>query len=594
MAWFTNIKKRSVQVKILLVGVLLGTSFASHACGIHDQLCVFHGVGIPRTSYDVSNPTTSLVIYARGENGSSGAAKTDFDNHVLLPTTTSNSTWMGTTSTQPTGPYVDFTTSYGAANPPKVWSDPSTLPAHVYPSQYQVIFNQNTAQAVHTGDFNGGENGQTPSQYATGCLGRGTNPDCEEVVVTGNVPNGTYSQKIQFFNFYGDPNPKVDLYVGAYATGHGVLISPNHLPSDQNTTLEQTKIFNEAIKNGTSSVGDYIQLQGNQAVSKQFDYQFYNRGFDAHAVGVTLYDQNIRKNLGWGDSYWVKKDNGVQEKIQQHQFRVDKKTTLVGGYGGSTVSVQKGANRVDGQRVLDTIVPLPPVVAPASFTLVAGNAASSCKNYIECYQGTTQSIMPNGNQGLSYGNGMFWNPSANISIAPITTGYYFHSTPWADGAEQLQQALGDKAVEQLSQYQLDKGSGNYVGAALHGVSGFGIATVEAIHKVFTPTTWETTALTFAPVVSKFIKPAASLVPSGFGSTGRMTALTLEEQIAIKAAISNPNVGVVIMKNLKDPRWLGWDKMQITETLSDGQKIVIHYAAKFENGVIVAIDDFKFK
>lgn len=45
-----------------------------------------------------------------------------------------------------------------------------------------------------------------------------------------------------------------------------------------------------------------------------------------------------------------------------------------------------------------------------------------------------------------------------------------------------------------------------------------------------------------------------------------------------------------MPPLTDPRWLGWRKM--TNTNAHG--VEIHYVAKFENGVIVAVDDFKFK
>jgi hypothetical protein len=35
-------------------------------------------------------------------------------------------------------------------------------------------------------------------------------------------------------------------------------------------------------------------------------------------------------------------------------------------------------------------------------------------------------------------------------------------------------------------------------------------------------------------------------------------------------------------------------MQYAKTLSSGEKIVIHFVAKIENGVITAMDDFKFK
>ncbi|SUJ25591.1 Uncharacterised protein [Sphingobacterium spiritivorum] len=85
-----------------------------------------------------------------------------------------------------------------------------------------------------------------------------------------------------------------------------------------------------------------------------------------------------------------------------------------------------------------------------------------------------------------------------------------------------------------------------------------------------------------------------LKPLGLGSTGRTTAANLMEQMVMKDAMANPQLGTPIIEGLKDSRWLGWTKMQYSVTSQNGQKAVVHYVAKWENGVIKAVDDFKFK
>lgn len=49
-----------------------------------------------------------------------------------------------------------------------------------------------------------------------------------------------------------------------------------------------------------------------------------------------------------------------------------------------------------------------------------------------------------------------------------------------------------------------------------------------------------------------------------------------------------------MTGLSDARLAGFSKMQYVKKLSDGTKVVIHYVAKIENGVVTAVKDFKFK
>ncbi len=82
---------------------------------------------------------------------------------------------------------------------------------------------------------------------------------------------------------------------------------------------------------------------------------------------------------------------------------------------------------------------------------------------------------------------------------------------------------------------------------------------------------------------------------GKGSTGRVVANTLEEQLAMKEVMSNPLANAFeVPITMTDTRWLGtegWVKMQRVVTLSDGTKINIHYVYNKMTG---AFDDFKFK
>ncbi|HEM5121028.1 TPA: hypothetical protein U1255_000928 [Streptococcus suis] len=82
---------------------------------------------------------------------------------------------------------------------------------------------------------------------------------------------------------------------------------------------------------------------------------------------------------------------------------------------------------------------------------------------------------------------------------------------------------------------------------------------------------------------------------GKGSTGRVIANTLEEQLAMKEVMSNPLANAFeVPITMTDTRWLGtegWVKMQRVVTLSDGTKINIHYVYNKMTG---AFDDFKFK
>jgi hypothetical protein len=95
-------------------------------------------------------------------------------------------------------------------------------------------------------------------------------------------------------------------------------------------------------------------------------------------------------------------------------------------------------------------------------------------------------------------------------------------------------------------------------------------------------------------VTSATKEGTSLIPLGLGSTGRVTATNLSEELAMKEIMSNPNLGQVVMTGMKDSRWLGWSKMQYVHYGQDGTKTTIHYVGKWVNGVLKAVDDFKFK
>lgn len=85
-----------------------------------------------------------------------------------------------------------------------------------------------------------------------------------------------------------------------------------------------------------------------------------------------------------------------------------------------------------------------------------------------------------------------------------------------------------------------------------------------------------------------------LKPLGLGSTGRTTAANLVEQMAMEDVMANPHLGKVVMTGMKDSRWPGWSKMQYSVETQKGVKAVVHYVGKWENGVLKAVDDFKFK
>lgn len=318
---------------------------ASHAaCSVHDQGCIYHGFQSDvHTDYPITTDTTA-VFYTIGTTPTTGTpSKVDFDNKVWLPSMTGDK--MFGTYTTPTGPYIINSTPYGASHPPADTFTAGDANLLVYPSQYKITFNQNTAVANHTGDFNGGENGNIPN--ATGCPNMPGAANCEAVVISGNVPSGFYTQQARVFNSQGNPNPSVDVQMGVYTTGNAVLVVPSHT-----TVTNKTATYTEDAARYT--------LNGTGATTPATVYEIYNRGFNSTAYGVASFDQSFRRNLGWSAPYWVvSHDSGYQYKMRNHLARIDTMTTAVGPSGGYSTAIQKGKVRVDGKDVLAVMVPQP-------------------------------------------------------------------------------------------------------------------------------------------------------------------------------------------------------------------------------------------
>lgn len=322
-------KPHLMIIMLLSLWTMLVTP-AQATCPISDHLCTYHALGRTQTSYNVDNDKTRLVIYGKALTTSHGDRRTDFDNHVLLPTETKYFDKSGNVVTEDTGPYINSRTSYAKRHDSDVgeWETPTTKGAHVYSSQYEVIFNKSTAKAIHSGDLNGGERGRTP--YQSGCPDYENKANCEAVIITGNVPTGTYSQKIQMFNHYKKKNPKVNLELGAWATGQGTLVTPTH------------KGDNRFIFSNTQY--NYTDLEGSKAQTQQFDYTFYNRGFNPHVMGTTSWDHNQRYHrVGVSGSF--KNYNNRTGNIDIQQRIYSKKltdTTTVDPFGQSTIQTKVG------------------------------------------------------------------------------------------------------------------------------------------------------------------------------------------------------------------------------------------------------------
>lgn len=340
-----------IKKTLLATTLLLGLTKAYTGCSVHDHLCSYHALGTPTTSYN-QNQDTSLVIFSAATQVGGGTNNTvDFDNHVLLPDQAID---LSTGQVSSTEPFVYSTTSYGANNPSEIseWNTADTQPRHVYPSQYRVDFNQLTATAKHTGDYNGGEKDNIPD--ATGCPNLGVNsPNCEAVVINKNVPTGIYSQKVQMFNFHELDDPSAEIVVGAYATGQGTIISQSHLPSGATTAATNPA---DATLTESGVVYQTINLSGDQAQSGQFDYAFYNRGFDPHASGTLSFDHKVYHDKGYKTyNKYDYKTNTVNTYREQYYAYDTNRQTIDGATGRvNNQIVQYGKTHTSTPKIINT------------------------------------------------------------------------------------------------------------------------------------------------------------------------------------------------------------------------------------------------
>lgn len=280
-------------------------------------MCTFHALGANITVTPppgvTFNPSNSLVTYAIGKNPVTGAPSTvDFDAELKVAPFTGIPYLTGPIYYSiSTGPYIVNSTTYGSTHPPATWSVPGDSGQQVTPSQYKLVFNANTGTAKHTGDFNGGENGNIPG--ATGCPNMPGVANCEAVVVTGNVPSGIYEQKVRLFNYWGAADPKVELQVGAYVTGQLVIVNKSHKTTEE---------------------AQYVSLQGTGSTTPVFKYEIYNREFEPHVAGTATFDR-----MNWG-----RVRNGGQFVQNGHRFVTkvqDSTTTRIKVYGDTGWAEQK-------------------------------------------------------------------------------------------------------------------------------------------------------------------------------------------------------------------------------------------------------------
>ena len=87
-----------------------------------------------------------------------------------------------------------------------------------------------------------------------------------------------------------------------------------------------------------------------------------------------------------------------------------------------------------------------------------------------------------------------------------------------------------------------------------------------------------------------------LKPLGRGSThGRYEPNNIMEEMAMKDVMDDPTLGRIIMDGqpMTDDRWHGWQKMQYVVKSKYGGTATVHYFGLHENGILKAVDDFKF-
>ena len=150
-------------------------------------------------------------------------------------------------------------------------------------------------------------------------------------------------------------------------------------------------------------------------------------------------------------------------------------------------------------------------------------------------------------------------------------------------------------------------AGAFIGSSI----AYGTAAIDSalssksIDEFLASSSWETVAFTAGGLLAGgasgyVLYSNEHITIVGKGSTGRVEAKNLNEQIAMKQVLSNPLDGATDLSQvggrsiiMSDPRWPaedGWIKMQNIVVLHDKTKIVIHFVYNY---ILDVYDDFKF-
>lgn len=245
---------------------LLATS--GSACSVHDQFCQFHGVGRAVSNTINQDSPTAVFIVSEGSNG------IDYDNNILLP--------------DGNGPYIASGVGF-VLDTNQPYLAPGEQPRHVYPGQYQIDFQNGTAQASHSGDFNGA----VIIPGATGCEVSGVN--CEEIKIVGNIPDlGTpegfvVKQTNYLYNFFEVPDPEITINSYAVATGNAYFKNQNHfayaiIGDDPSHSAQVTTTYTET-------------LVGDKATGTEQTYYIGYDNFNPHAAGTVVHNAQ-RRHIG--------------------------------------------------------------------------------------------------------------------------------------------------------------------------------------------------------------------------------------------------------------------------------------------------------
>ncbi|MEY3995660.1 MAG: hypothetical protein RL344_3 [Pseudomonadota bacterium] len=354
---FKSYQKIINLVYLICIAICLFTPRDSQAsCSMHDHLCTYHSLGAPvnvqvHGGSAIDNTSNQFVMYAVGTTPTTGTASlVDFDLKGLLPTYTGSRTnELAETYSTPTTPVLISSTTYGRNNPPPDWNKPGDGALQVYPSQYNVYFNQLSAKASHTGDLNGGE--RIPNPVGCPHMPQGSK-NCEAIVVSGNVPNGIYESRARIFNYGNIPNPKVDVALGAYTTGNLMMVTRGH----------------NQVPNGYIEEMSNYSLEGTGAMTPVHQYEVYNRGFKPHAYGVAYYDLN---------RYTTTYDNVQNYDNYTLQRRYSTKHTTHNRLHGNSGDLDK-AYSLSKTELKPLIVAKPPPPLPEKIYCTNGNQSVFC------------------------------------------------------------------------------------------------------------------------------------------------------------------------------------------------------------------------